>query len=54
MRTRTNLVLLLVFILIVGSGIWLVDIMLDVRKAQDCVSAGRRNCAPVDAPVNLR
>lgn len=53
-RRLGNLVLLLVFVLLVGAGIWIANVMLDVRKTQDCVASGRRNCAPIDAPVNPR
>jgi hypothetical protein len=53
-RTLNNIFLLAFFILLVGSGIWIVNVMLDVRKMQDCVGSGRRNCAPIDVPVNER
>jgi hypothetical protein len=49
-RTLVNIVLAIVFIVLVGSGWWLVDAMLDARKADECISAGRRNCIPLDIP----
>lgn len=49
-RTLVNIVLAVVFIVLVGSGWWLVDAMLDARKADECISAGRRNCIPLDVP----
>jgi hypothetical protein len=30
------------------AGIWLVIQLADLRKNQDCVLSGRRNCAPID------
>jgi hypothetical protein len=47
-RGRNNLVLLLGFVVLVGTGIWLVNAMLDARQADDCISAGRRNCNPIE------
>jgi hypothetical protein len=34
--------------LFIGAGVWLVDAMLAARKADVCMSAGRRNCTPVE------
>lgn len=54
-RTLTNIVLVIGFLILVGSGIWLVDAMLDARRADDCMSAGRRNCSPLTVnPQPLR
>jgi hypothetical protein len=53
-RALTNIYLLLFFVLIVGAGIWIAKVMLDVRKAQECLSSGRRNCTPIDTPVRER
>ena len=47
-RRLGNLVLLLLLVLLIGGGIWIANVMLDVRKIQDCVASGRRNCAPID------
>jgi hypothetical protein len=49
-RTVTNLIILLVVVALVGAGVWLANTMLDVRKIQDCVASGRRNCAPIATP----
>jgi hypothetical protein len=49
-RARVNIMLALGFVVLVGSGIWLVDAMLDARRADECISAGRRNCIPLDVP----
>jgi hypothetical protein len=50
-RTLVNLVLAGFFIVLVAGGIWLVDAMLDARRADECMSSGRRNCIPLDVPA---
>jgi hypothetical protein len=51
-RRIANIVLLLVFVALVGGGLWLANAMLDQRNLDDCVAQGRRNCAPViDVPA---
>jgi hypothetical protein len=38
--------------LLVAIGIWLANAMVDARRADDCLSSGRRNCAPhIEAPA---
>ncbi len=49
-RASTNLVLLLFFVAIVGIGIWLANAMFDARRADECITQGRRNCNPIEAP----
>ena len=49
-RTLTNVLLLVIVGALVGGGIWIANTMLDVRKVQDCVASGRRNCAPISVP----
>lgn len=49
-RRTENMVLLIVFIVLAGGGAWLLATMADVRKTQDCVAQGRRNCAPIELP----
>jgi hypothetical protein len=49
-RTTANIVLLVGFVVLVGGGIWLANAMIDARKADECLSAGRRNCNPIDLP----
>jgi hypothetical protein len=49
-RRLANIVLLVGFVLLVGGGIWLANAMIDARKADDCMSSGRRNCSPIEAP----
>ena len=49
-RTITNIVLLCILATLVGIGIWLSNAMIDARRADECISAGRRNCNPIDIP----
>lgn len=53
-RTTENLVLAGFFVVLVVAGIWLLNTMADVRKAQDCVAQGRRNCATIEVPERTR
>ena len=49
-RRKANLVLFAIFIIIVGGGLWLGNALLDARRADECMSSGRRNCTPVSVP----
>ena len=41
-----------VFVLgLIGAGLWLADTMAEMRKNEDCVLSGRRDCAPVEVPT---
>ena len=53
-RNVENAVLLAVFAVLVGAGIWLLSTMADVRKVQDCAAQGRRNCATIEVPERAR
>ena len=46
-RRLANIVLAVAFVLLVGGGLWLANAMIDARKADECLSSGRRNCAPI-------
>lgn len=46
-RRMTNIGLLVAAVLIVGGGIWLVNALVDARKAEMCFESGRRNCNPI-------
>ena len=50
-RRAANIFLLVAAVVIVGAGIWLVDALIAARKADDCIAAGRRNCTPIETPV---
>ena len=49
-RMMINIGVAVFIVALVGAGIWLANTMVDVRKTQDCVLSGRRNCAPIEAP----
>ena len=49
-RRNINIVLALFFVLLLGSGYWLVNAMLAQRDMDNCVGQGRRNCNPVTVP----
>ena len=51
-RRAANIFLLVAAIVVIGTGVWLVDALLAARKADDCMAAGRRTCMPIDVPVN--
>jgi len=44
---RGPLIALLLVVALVAGGIWLSKTLHGVGKIQDCVMAGRNNCAPV-------
>ncbi len=44
---RGALVALIVIALLVAGGLWLAHTLRGVGRLQDCVMAGRSNCAPV-------
>jgi len=50
-RRLTNIVLVVGFVVLVGGGIWLANAMIDARKADECISSGRRNCNPIEVPA---
>jgi len=43
-----NLAALAFIVVLSIAGAWLVIQLADLRKNQDCVLSGRRNCAPID------
>jgi hypothetical protein len=53
-RTVTNALAFGFIALLIGGAIWLADSMLTMRKNQDCVLYGKRNCAPIEAPASTR
>jgi len=53
-RMLMNLIAVLVALVLVGCGIWLMNAIVQMRKAQDCVLSGRRNCMTIEAPINSR
>jgi hypothetical protein len=49
-RRGGNLVLLALFVIIVGIGLWLVNAMVDARRVDDCIAQNQRNCNPIEVP----
>jgi hypothetical protein len=49
-RRAANIFLLVFAVVLVGIGVWLANALVDARKADDCLSSGRRNCSPIDVP----
>ena len=49
-RRRGNIVLLVLFAVIVGIGVWLVNALVDARRIDDCIAQRRANCVPIEAP----
>jgi hypothetical protein len=47
-RMMVNFAALLVTILLSVTGVWLAMQIADLRKNQDCVLSGRRNCMPIE------
>jgi hypothetical protein len=51
-RRAANIFLLVAGGLLVAIGIWLGNALVDARRADNCLSSGRRNCVPhIDAPA---
>jgi hypothetical protein len=49
-RRTANIFLLCAGAILVAVGVWLANAMVDARRADECLSSGRRNCAPIDVP----
>ena len=49
-RMINNGLALVAILILSGIGVWLATTIAEIRKNQDCVLSGRRNCAPIDAP----
>ena len=50
-RKLANIVLVIGFVVLVAGGFWLANAMVDARRADECMSSGRRNCIPLDVPA---
>ncbi len=53
-RRKANIILLIAAVVLVGGGLWLVNALIDARKAEECLESGRRNCNPITVPVPAR
>ena len=50
-RRAANIFLLIAAIVLIATGLWLVDEMIKAKRADDCMSSGRRNCSPIEIPA---
>jgi hypothetical protein len=53
-RMLMNLIAAAVVVILVGCGLWLTDMIVQLRKYQDCALTGRRNCVQITVPVDAR
>jgi len=53
-RMLMNAIAAAVTLMLIVAGLWIADVMAHMRKDQDCVLVGRRNCTPVDVPIRPR
>jgi hypothetical protein len=49
-RMKMNALAVLVLAVLIGGGMWIVDTMTQMRKNQDCLLSGRRNCVQMTIP----
>jgi hypothetical protein len=47
-RMMVNLAALAFTVVLAIAGVWLAMQLAEMRKTQDCILSGRRNCAPID------
>jgi len=50
-RRAANIFLLVAALVLVGIGVWLANAMIDARRADECMSSGRRNCGRMEVPA---
>jgi hypothetical protein len=50
-RRAANIFLLVMAAVLIGAGVWLANGLIEARRADECLAAGRRNCNPIDAPA---
>ena len=53
-RMAMNALGLAVTVGLVVTGIWIADVMAQMRKDQDCVLTGRSGCTHIEVPVQQR
>ena len=49
-RMRTNIAAGLFTVMLIGFGVWLAISIADLRRTQDCILYGRRDCAAMPHP----
>ena len=47
-RMLVNAAALLFVLGLIGAGLWLVDAMADLRRSEDCLLAGHRDCTRIE------
>jgi hypothetical protein len=47
-RTVVNVLAFAFIVMLTAAGVWLADSLAALRKTQDCLLSGRRNCAMID------
>lgn len=47
-RRAANIFLLAGAAIFIAIGIWIGDGLLKAKRADDCMSSGRRNCSPIE------
>ena len=50
-RRAANIFLLTAAVVLIAIGVWLGNALVAARKADECLSSGRRNCNPIDLPA---
>ncbi len=53
-RMIVNVAALVFTVMLAAAGVWLVLQLAELRKNQDCVLSGRRNCAPIEVSAPER
>jgi hypothetical protein len=53
-RMVVNMVIVMFLAVLIGGGLWLANAMVGLRKNQDCVLSGRKNCADIAVPARER
>jgi hypothetical protein len=53
-RMVMNMIIVVFLVVLIGGGVWLANAMVGLRKSQDCVLAGRKNCADISVPARER
>jgi len=49
-RRLINMLIAGFILFVLGAGLWLGDALLESRRMDDCMSSGRRHCAPITVP----
>jgi len=49
-RRSGNLMLLVIFVVIVGIGLWLVNALFETRRIDDCIAQRASNCNSIEVP----